>query len=99
MDGRDPLALDAETMRELGYRTVDRLVGRLTDPSVPPLRRATPAEMRARLSTPPPAGPEPFGELLERLFSDVLPFTSRGDHPGFFAFVPFAGTWPAALGD
>ena len=24
---------------------------------------------------------------------------SRGDHPRFFAFVPFAGTWPAALGD
>jgi glutamate/tyrosine decarboxylase-like PLP-dependent enzyme len=28
-----------------------------------------------------------------------FPFTSRGDHPGFFAFVPFAGTWPGALGD
>jgi glutamate/tyrosine decarboxylase-like PLP-dependent enzyme len=24
---------------------------------------------------------------------------SRGDHPGFFAFIPFAGTWPGALGD
>ena len=24
---------------------------------------------------------------------------SKGDHPGFFAYVPFAGTWPGALGD
>ena len=24
---------------------------------------------------------------------------SRGDHPGFFAFIPFSGTWPGALGD
>ena len=23
----------------------------------------------------------------------------QGDHPGFFAFIPFAGTWPGALGD
>jgi glutamate/tyrosine decarboxylase-like PLP-dependent enzyme len=29
----------------------------------------------------------------------VLPFTSRGAHPGFFAFIPFAATWPGALGD
>jgi glutamate/tyrosine decarboxylase-like PLP-dependent enzyme len=24
---------------------------------------------------------------------------SKGDHPGFFAYVPFSGTWPGALGD
>ena len=30
---------------------------------------------------------------------DVLPFASRDDHPRFFGFVPFAGTWPGALGD
>jgi aromatic-L-amino-acid decarboxylase len=96
---RDRLALDGETMRQLGYRTVDMLVERLLDDSVPPLRRASPAEMRSRLWEPPPDGPEPFDELLQRLSDDVLPFTSRGDHPAFFAFVPFAGTWPGALGD
>ena len=95
----DPLALDREAMRALGYRTVDMLVEHVLDDAAPPLRRATPAEMRARLSGPPPAGPVPFEELLRRLSEDVLPFTSRGDHPGFFAFVPFAGTWPGALGD
>jgi hypothetical protein len=27
----------------------------------------------------------------------VLPFTSRTDHPGYFAFVPSFTSWPAAL--
>jgi aromatic-L-amino-acid/L-tryptophan decarboxylase len=96
---RDPLALDAETMRRLGRLTVDRLVERWSDRDAPPLRRATPDEMRARLSGPAPDEPEPYEELLQRLLDDVLPFASRGDHPGFFAFVPFAATWPGALGD
>ena len=95
----DPLALDAETMRKLGYRAVDMLVDRLTDPSIPPLRRATPQEMAKRLSGPPPEEPQEWDEILRRLDEDVLPFMSKGDHPGFFAYVPFAGTWPGALGD
>ena len=37
--------------------------------------------------------------MLDGLFRDVLPFTSRAAHPRFFAYVPFAGTWPGALGD
>jgi glutamate/tyrosine decarboxylase-like PLP-dependent enzyme len=95
----DPLGLDAEAMRALGYRTVDMLVARLTDPAIPPLRRATPAEMRARLAGPPPQDGRDFEAIMEQLERDVLPFMSRGDHPGFFAFVPFCGTWPGALGD
>jgi aromatic-L-amino-acid/L-tryptophan decarboxylase len=96
----DPLGLDSQTMRELGYRTVDLLVERLErERGGPPLRRATPAEMRERLHGPPPELPEPFDEILERLERDVLPFASRDGHPRFFGFVPFAGTWPGALGD
>ncbi len=95
---RDPLALDAETMRELGYRTVDLLVERLQREE-PPIRRASPAEMRERLHGPPPDQPQPFAEILASLDRDVLPFGSRDGHPRFFGFVPFAGTWPGALGD
>ena len=40
------------------------LVDQLLDGSAPPLRRATPEEMRARISGPPPAEPQPFEELL-----------------------------------
>lgn len=95
----DPLGLDAEAMRAYGYRTVDMLVQRLCDQSIPPLRRASPREMRDRLAGSPPAAGQEFDVILERLERDVLPFMSRGDHPGFLAFVPFCGTWPGALGD
>ncbi len=72
---------------------------RLTDSSIPPLRRATPDEMAARIDGPPPETPQDFDDILRTLDEDVLPFMSKGDHPGFFAYVPFAGTWPGALGD
>jgi aromatic-L-amino-acid/L-tryptophan decarboxylase len=97
--GDDPLGLDPEAMRRLGYRTVDFLVDRLINTEAVPLRRATPAEMRERLAGPPPEEGEPYEALLEQLERDVLPFASRGDHPGFFAFIPSSGTWPGALGD
>jgi aromatic-L-amino-acid decarboxylase len=95
---RDPLALDKEAMRQLGYRTVDLLVEWLERES-PPLQRASPAEMRKRLAGPPPEQPEAFETILEGLERDVLPFTSRDSHPRFFGFIPFSSTWPGALGD
>jgi glutamate/tyrosine decarboxylase-like PLP-dependent enzyme len=94
----DPLALDPETMRELGYRTIDLLVERLRRDE-PPIRRASPAELHQRLHGPAPDQPQPFDEILAALDRDVLPFASRDGHPRFFGFVPFAGTWPGALGD
>jgi glutamate/tyrosine decarboxylase-like PLP-dependent enzyme len=94
----DPLALDAAAMRELGYCVVDLLVERLQEDG-PPLRRASADEMQRRLSGPPPAGPQPFEQVLARLDEDVLPYRSRVDHPRFLAFIPGSGTWPGALAD
>jgi aromatic-L-amino-acid/L-tryptophan decarboxylase len=94
----DPLGLDPEAMRQLGYRTVDLLV-RLLEEQGPALKRATPEEMRERLHGPPPEQPEPFDQILETLERDVMPYRSRDGHPRFFGFIPFAGTWPGALGD
>jgi aromatic-L-amino-acid/L-tryptophan decarboxylase len=95
----DALALDADTMRALGHRTVDMLVDRLTDDRITPLTRASPSEMARRLHAPAPREPQPFDEILRRLEEDVLAFTSRVGHPAFLAFVPSAGTWPSALAD
>jgi aromatic-L-amino-acid/L-tryptophan decarboxylase len=86
-------------MRALGYRTVDALVDWVTNASAPPLRRATPHEMRERLGTPPADRGAPFDDVIATITSDVLPFGSRVFHPGFFAFIPGSGTWPGALGD
>jgi aromatic-L-amino-acid/L-tryptophan decarboxylase len=95
----DPLGLDTETMRALGYRTVDMLVAQLAGVrDGPALRRASAAEMRDRLPTAPDE-PRDFEALLGELERDVLPYMSRCDHPGYFAFIPACGTFPAALGD
>ena len=52
-------------MRRAGYATVDALVARLADPGADAvLRRAGPAEMRARLAGPPPEQPGDYGEVL-----------------------------------
>src|SRR5689334_21153639 len=96
----DPLALDADTMRQLGYQTVDQLVEWLvTAEDQPALRRATRREMEQRLREPAPLVAQPFATLLSRLDRDVLPFMARNDHPRFFGYIPGSGTWPAALGD
>jgi glutamate/tyrosine decarboxylase-like PLP-dependent enzyme len=96
----DPLALDRETMRRMGYEAIDLLVDRLDRlPAEPVLRTATRAEMQARLDEPAPSAPGDFSALLARLDRDVLPFGSHWDHPRNFSYIPGSGTWPAALGD
>jgi len=94
-----PLALDSETMRRLGYRTVDMLVDRLVAPPGPVVRAAPPHELRERLALPPPESPAGFDEILADLERDVLPYVARIGHPGYLAFIPGEGTWPGALGD
>jgi glutamate/tyrosine decarboxylase-like PLP-dependent enzyme len=95
-----PLAMDVEAMRRAGYATVDALVSRLADPGADRvLRRAGPAEMRSRLGGPPPEQAGDYGAVLARVVADVLPYASRTDHPGYFAFVPSFTTWPAALAE
>ena len=96
----DPLALDPDAMREMGYRVVDMLIERMARlRSGPVLRMATRDEMEARIAEPPPATGHDFGSLVARLDRDVLPYVGHFDHPRFFGYVPGAGTWPGALGD
>ncbi len=94
-----PLGLDPETMRELGYRTVDMLVDRLTGQPGPVVRAARRGELLTRLGADPPEGPAPFEQILADLERDVLPYVARIGHPGYLAFIPGEGTWPGALGD
>ncbi len=94
-----PLSLDAESMRQIGYRTIDMLVDRITGPEGPVVRSATPEELHQRISIPPPEEPVAFDEILAGLEADVLPFVARISHPGYLAFIPGEGTWPGALGD
>ncbi|MEA2545830.1 MAG: aromatic-L-amino-acid/L-tryptophan decarboxylase, partial [Chloroflexota bacterium] len=96
----DPLALDPETMRRMGYLVVDRLVERvagLRHERV--LTTASRAELVARIDEPPADAGIAFEQLIDRLERDVLPYVGHFDHPRCFAYIPGAGTWPSALGD
>ncbi len=96
----NPLELDPETMRRLGYQTVDVLVDRWVGLGEQPvLRRGIPTELARRLNRPPPEGPQSFERILNQLAGDVLAFVSNNDHPGYFAYIPGSGTWPGVLGD
>jgi glutamate/tyrosine decarboxylase-like PLP-dependent enzyme len=96
----DPLAIELETMRALGYRTVDFLVERAArERGEPALRTAPREEMEARLLGPPSEEPIGYEDLLQRLGHDVLPFLGRFDHPRFFGFIPGSATWTGVLGD
>ena len=96
----DPLAIDAEQMRQMGYDAVDLLVDRITKlADGPVLQTATREEMEAKLAGPAPAEGRDFAGLLAQLDADVLPWVGHFDHPRFFGYIPGAGTWPGALGD
>jgi len=100
MTDDDPLALDREEMRRMGYAVVDLLVRRIDELAAGPvLWTATQSEMAARLAEDAPERGRDFGQLLARLDTEVLPFVGHFDHPRFFGYIPGAGTWPAALGD
>ena len=71
----DPLALDAEQVRQMGYRVVDLLVDRIARlADGPVLQTATREEMAAKLAEPSPPEGRDFDSLLERLDADVLPW-------------------------
>lgn len=65
----------------------------------PPVRTASPAELRERLGGPPPAAPTDPDAALDTLLEHVLPFMQHGDHPRFFARVPSPSNAVSALGD
>jgi aromatic-L-amino-acid/L-tryptophan decarboxylase len=96
----DPLAVDPETMRRLGYQTVDWLVeraGRRSDEPV--LEEISPQAIAARVPDAVPRTGVGLEAILGQLGADVLPFRSRIDHPRYLAYVPGEGTWLGALGD
>jgi aromatic-L-amino-acid/L-tryptophan decarboxylase len=99
VDEGDPLALSPARMRTIGYRTIDLLIERLTDPDMVAMHRAQPHELGELIGPDAPEQPRPWTQLLDQLDDGVLTFMSRLAHPSYFAFIPASSTFPGALGD
>jgi aromatic-L-amino-acid/L-tryptophan decarboxylase len=93
------LDLTPEKMRELGYAAVDAVVEHLQTLRSGPTFSAPPPDLAERIVEPAPEqGADPV-ELLGWLRSEVLAAGVRNHHPGMFAFIPVAPTFPGVVAD
>ncbi|CCH75870.1 L-2,4-diaminobutyrate decarboxylase [Nostocoides japonicum T1-X7] len=96
----DPLALDPEEMRRLGYWVVDQVVAHVAGKgSGPAVRVGDPGDLRSTLGGPVPSEPGDVQAAMEALVDVALPHMQHGDHPRYFARVPGPSSFPAVLGE
>lgn len=88
------LAMDAKTMRELGYRIVDMITDELAHsdrrPVFPPTQ--TREAMEAVFGGPVPRGGMDAGDLLTVIQERLLPAAGNPNHPRMMAYVLSAST-------
>ena len=94
------LAMQPETMRQLGHQATEILVDRISRLGE---ENAWDGEFRQVLEEdllkPPPEEGRPAAEVLEQAAHNVLPYAARLDHPRFFGFIPSSPTWPGVVAD
>ena len=94
------LEFTADEMRRMGYATIGRLVDHVPSFETPPARGdVAAADLCRRLREPAPERGVAYEPLLDRLLAEWVPrsFTSSG--PGYLAYVPGGGLYPAGLAD
>ncbi len=97
---RGDLQMMPEAMLELARRTAELVVERT---GKLPEENAWDGEFRQiladQLMQAPPEHGRPAMEVIEQAARDILPFTTRLDHPRCFGFIPSSPTWPGVLAD
>ena len=92
--------MSPEAMQALAGKAVELAVARVENL---PRENAWDGEFqegleRILLENPPEEG-RPAEEVLRRAVEDILPMTTRLDHPRCFGFVPSEPTWPGVVAD
>lgn len=99
----DPASLEfsPDAMRAMGEAVVHRAVEHLATLPDQPAGGipSTPAFLRALRTPVPPDAPESLEPLLDLLFQECLPRAFNAPHPGYLAYIPGGGVYPAALAD
>lgn len=94
------MKLTREQMREIGYRTVDRLVDHFdTLPEQSSGRKGVPAELYSTLKAPFADEGMSFDEAMQILERDVFANRLNLAHPRFFAFVPSPSNFVSVMAD
>ena len=94
------LEFTADEMRRMGHATIERLVDHVLSLETQPARGdVAAADLCRRLREPAPERGVAYEPLLDRLLAEWVPrsFTSSG--PGYLAYVPGGGLYPAGLAD
>src|SRR5437879_2812758 len=95
-----PLEPDVEEMRRLIEAATERIVEHVQSlPSQPAANVEGATEFARTLIEPLPKNGESFDKLLDFLFDEAIPrsFTTPG--PGYLAYIPGGGIFPAAVAD
>ena len=94
------LGMSREQMLDLGQKALNLLVERMESL---PGENAWEGEFRQvledQLLEDPPEDGRPAAEVIERAARDILPYSTRLDHPRCFGFVPSSPTWPSVVAD
>ena len=98
----DPADLEfsPDDMRRMTRAVVDRAIDHIASLAArPACGDVNVQELARRLREPAPEEPSPIDPLLERLFEEWIPRSFTAPGPGYLAYIPGGGLFPAALAD
>ena len=94
------LGMSREQMLDLGQKALELVVERIQSL---PGNNAWEGEFRQvlenQLLEDPPEDGRAAAEVIERAAREILPYSTRLDHPRCFGFVPSSPTWPSVVAD
>jgi aromatic-L-amino-acid decarboxylase len=87
-------------MRQMGHATLERVVQHIASLHTQPAAGDVDAEALCRaMREPAPEEPTALEPLLEQLFEEWVPRSYTASGPGYLAYIPGGGLFPAALAD
>jgi aromatic-L-amino-acid decarboxylase len=94
------LELSADAMRSMGQAALDRVVDHIVSLGAQPSCGDMNAEDLCRaMREPAPEEGQAFDKLLGPLFEEWIPRTYNTAGPGYLAYIPAGGVFPAAVAD
>lgn len=94
------LDFDKETMREMGYRTIDTIVDHLSNLHRKSATECKPwSDLDPSLREPPPKSPTDYQTVLDFTVKEILGPVMWCNHPRHYAWVPGPSNYVGALAD